>query len=310
MARHRTVRSLLAALGCIGALGCGIAKHDSVPVETLPPGEPTCVYEGRRHPVGVFHDSDGNYCRCDETELVHCAPPNELCFAGGVRFPGETFSLEDDCTTCTCGDLGHVECDASACPTACVDFAGKHDAALAAAQVCDPGHDEQCIGLADAGLGCSCPEPVNATLTEELANLAAVVADYGTRCVNPRVECVGCDAAEGVAVCSAQGHCVRLSDPSKAACKVGGLIYPHGTENFSVPTSNCSSCMCYQGGLSCESLECGGDPCPSGSVYGKQCAVCSASSECLLFEFRCLPECGVGCSSGTCVDGLCKTTCE
>lgn len=67
MARRDTSWAVLVTLGGFGALGCGIAKHDSVPEDPLPPDEPACVYEGRRHPVlEIFPDSSGNYCRCEE----------------------------------------------------------------------------------------------------------------------------------------------------------------------------------------------------------------------------------------------------
>ncbi|HKO47345.1 MAG TPA: hypothetical protein VJV79_06465 [Polyangiaceae bacterium] len=113
----------------------------------------------------------------------------------------------------------------------------------------------------------------------------------------------GGTAAGGTAQGGTAPHSAR-----QASCKVGGVVYPSGTNRIVDPRDNCNQCQCGDGQLGCTQKACAGSQvlCPSGTRYGAQCVQCGPTDACQIFEHACLPTCTDACTNGFCSDGFCR----
>jgi hypothetical protein len=93
------------------------------------------------------------------------------------------------------------------------------------------------------------------------------------------------------------------------ACKIGGVVYPNGTDGIQDPFS-CNKCSCASGQLACTRIGCP-IPCPVGTQASQQCAECGPVDNCNVVEHGCLPTCEAGnCSgAGSCIGGVCRMVC-
>jgi hypothetical protein len=84
-------------------------------------------------------------------------------------------------------------------------------------------------------------------------------------------------------------------------------VYPSGATGLPDPVS-CNTCSCVDGQLACTKIACP-TACPTGTAFSTQCAQCGPTDACEVVEHACLPTCVDTCTSGVCLDGVCKTVC-
>lgn len=101
-------------------------------------------------------------------------------------------------------------------------------------------------------------------------------------------------------------------EASGAACEVEGIVYPDGYTPVHKPAS-CDTCTCSDGALTdCAGVDCV-EPCPEGTVFSTDCAVCGPVDNCEVVRTGCLPACGdqddCAESGGFCNQGACRNLC-
>lgn len=100
--------------------------------------------------------------------------------------------------------------------------------------------------------------------------------------------------------------------PTGPACEVNDVVYPDGFTPVPDPVS-CNTCTCSAGTLdSCTEALCL-EPCPEGSVPGRECASCAPNDACDVVRTGCLPACDApdDCAEvgGFCDEGACRMLC-
>jgi len=192
---------------------------------------------------------------------------------------------------------------AAGCPLVRQEFAR----ALHETKRCDPFLGAPQCQEVRTGLECACPTPIQGANTAALELLDAIRARYERLQCTAFADCSVCLKPLAV-FCNAEGLCEgRYTNAEVLSCKVGGKVYPSGTNGIPDPGS-CNTCGCINGELSCTEIGCGGE-CPAGTVMSRQCAECGPTDRCLLPEYDCLPVCTTTCDGGACIDGICRKVC-
>ncbi|HKO50590.1 MAG TPA: hypothetical protein VJV79_22860 [Polyangiaceae bacterium] len=222
-------------------------------------------------------------------------------YAQGARFPAG-----DGCNSCTCEAHGSIACTEAACSGQCGALQALYPWALQRAKACDPkAQTNNCQPIAVASLPCGCQTPVNTNNVEALKELSALTEQAASVC--PETLCAPC-VPPPPATCSAAGLCEEAPfREQESACKVAGVVYPHGAGGIPDPTS-CNSCSCGDGQLACTLIGCE-RPCPAGTKRATQCAQCGPTDRCEIVEHACLPTCTDDCANGVCLDGVCRNIC-
>lgn len=232
---------------------------------------------------------------------------DETCVYGDRSYAhGDRFPADDGCNTCSCDVDGRVSCTLLGCET-CDDVSSRYSAAMEAARECEPQQDGQCSELVTEGLACGCQTFVNLANADAIGTASTAQQRYVDMACGQGIVCGPCRAPTS-AFCSSQGRCEPLFEDGDAACKVAGVVYKSGESGIADPVS-CNDCQCEDGALACTEIGCP-IPCPSGTVYGTQCAQCGPTDACDIVEHACLPACSSDeCEQGACIDGICRTTC-
>ena len=272
-------------------------------------GRKSCAYDGKTYADGAtFTSTDGcNACSCGDGE-VSCddAACDDGCTYQGTHYrEGQSFPAADGCNQCSCEKGGVITCTERGC-VSCAEPPIAYAHAVEEARRCDPQSANQCQRRFDDGLACPCSVFINEANVEAIAAAKEAAATYDAgNCGGAKV-CPPCATPVG-GYCSNGQRCEPLWREGPQACKVEGLVYPHGATGVPDPTS-CNKCTCSDGELSCTEINCP-TPCPAEHVLSRQCALCGPADECLIVEHACLPTCTADTDSCACVDGVCRNLC-